>query len=358
MKRPGFFALTRLAICFLIWITTRPAGRAACGQEPTPELTQGSAAADRQHLILVVGAAGLDEYRDQFTVWGLRWLHAAKRGQVEVTSIGIRDPADGNAAPEQPTPDREQLMSAIQRLAALPGPEPLWIVFIGHGTFDGRSARFNLEGADLSADELSAILQPAARPVAVLVCASCSAPFINTVSGPGRAVVSATKDANQIQFSRFGDYLSQAISGLESDTDRDGQTSLLEAWLYAARRTAEFYETDGRLATEHALLDDNADGKGSRSEFFDADSPEKNPGPPPEVDGSLAARWHLVRSADELQLTTEQRVVRDALERQILQLKQSRASLEEREYLRQLEALLIPLAQIYEAADTPATPVP
>ena len=79
------------------------------------------------------------------------------------------------------------------------------------------------------------------------------------ISGPGRCVVTATKDGNQLQYSRFGDFMSTAIAGLEADIDRDGQTSLLEAWLYAARRTAQFYTTEGRLATEHSLLDDNGE---------------------------------------------------------------------------------------------------
>jgi len=43
---------------------------------------------------------------------------------------------------------------------------------------------------------------------------------------------------------------------------------LLEAFLTAARRTAEFYQVDGRLATEHALLDDNGDGFGTPADWF------------------------------------------------------------------------------------------
>src|SRR5262249_60020204 len=36
----------------------------------------------------------------------------------------------------------------------------------------------------------------------------------------------------------------------------------------SSRRVAEFYEAEGRLATEHALLDDNGDGLGTPADWF------------------------------------------------------------------------------------------
>ena len=34
--------------------------------------------------------------------------------------------------------------------------EPLWLVMLGHGTFDGRVGKFNLREDDVSADDLAA----------------------------------------------------------------------------------------------------------------------------------------------------------------------------------------------------------
>ena len=46
-------------------------------------------------------------------------------------------------------------LTELQRILSSQSPadEELWIVLVGHGTFDGREAKFNLEGPDLSATE-------------------------------------------------------------------------------------------------------------------------------------------------------------------------------------------------------------
>lgn len=274
---------------------------------------------------------------------------AAQTAIVEQTA-GVEQTGDDTLS------DLDQLRQALAKYGSQPTTEPVWLVLLGHGTFDGRQARFGLSGPDLSADELAAACRSLDRPLAVIACFSSSAPFVNALSGEQRVVISATKDAGQLQYSRFGDALSQAIGGLDADINRDGQTSLLEAWLFAARRTAEFYVSEGRLATEHSLLDDNGDQRGTRSEVFDGLRLKADVEQPELTDGKLAARWHLVRSAAEQLLTAAQREQRDELEAQLEALYGERERLEEAEYLQRLEEILLPLARIYEAADP--TPPP
>lgn len=295
-----------------------------------------------QHLIVVMGAPGTEEYRMIFESWATRWKVAAERSDAGCTTIGAE--SDSTSA-------LDKLTTAVNEFISVETAEPLWIVYIGHGTFDGRTARLNLNGPDMSAEKLADLLRPAKRPLAFIACASCSAPFLNALSAPGRIVISATKDGNQIQYSRFGDAMSQAISGLEADVNRDGQTSLLEAWLFASRRTADFYASEGRLATEHALLDDNGDGKGTRADAYELDRPQANLKNADQLDGSEAAGWYLIRSEEERRLTPEQRQIRDELEKQLEELRQRRKEMTEEEFLRQLEALLVPLARLYESTD-------
>jgi len=312
-------------------------------QEPaTPPSSAG------QELIVVIGAPGTDEYRATFESWAARWKVAAERVAADCTVIG---------AVEHSAADLEELTVALAASIAVETTEPLWIVFIGHGTFDGRTASLNLNGPDISSQRMAEMLRPAKRPIAFIACASCSSPFINTLSAPDRIVISATKDGNQIQYSRFGDAMSQAIGGLDADINRDGQTSLLEAWLFASRRTAEFYVTEGRLATEHALLDDNGDSKGTRAEVYEADRLKTNIENADQLDGNLASRWHLVRSDEERRLTPEQRQTRDDLEQQLEELRLGRDKLAEAEYLLQLEAILVPLARLYESIHSPDEPI-
>src|SRR4029078_12500696 len=81
-------------------------------------------------------------------------------------------------------------------------------------------------------------------------------------------VVTATRSSSEVNFTRFGDYFSASVNDPTADLDKDGQTSLLEAFLAASSRTQEFYKQNGRLMTEHAILDDNGDGLGIGADFF------------------------------------------------------------------------------------------
>ena len=317
--------------------------QAVVAQELAPSLQSA-----RQELIVVIGAPGTDEYRATFKSWAARWKVAAERAATDCTVIGA---GDHSAA------DLEELNAKLAASITVETTEPLWIVFIGHGTFDGRTASLNLNGPDISSQHMAETLRPAKRPIAFIACASCSSPFINALSAPDRIVISATKDGNQIQYSRFGDAMSRAIGGLDADINRDGQTSLLEAWLFASRRTAEFYTTEGRLATEHALLDDNGDSKGTRAEVYEADRLRMNIENADQLDGTQASRWHLVRSDEERRLTPEQRRTRDDLEQRLEELRRRRDELSEAEYLLQLEAFLVPLARLYESINSPDVPV-
>lgn len=295
---------------------------------------------ERQHVVVVTGAEGTPEYGQMFAEWADRWEAAAAAGDARLTRIGH----DSEAS------DLQKLQQVLSESISISTTEPLWLVLIGHGTFDGRVARFNLRGPDLSAEQAAQMLQVSQRPLAIINCSSSSAPFINSLSGPDRTVITATKEGGEIQFARFGRFLSEAIGGLEADVDRDGQTSLLEAWLFSVRQTEQYYQSDGRLATEHSLLDDNADGQGVRAELFSGVRVKKSVQDRQAVDGQLARRWHLIRSDAERSLSPEQRVERDRLEEELEQLRQRKAELTEPDYLKQLEQILVPLAKLYQTA--------
>ena len=145
----------------------------------------------------------------------------------------------------------------------------LWLVLIGHGTFDGKEAKFNLRGPDLSATDLAEWLKPFRRPVVVINCASSSSPFINKLSAPGRVIVTATKSGYEQNYARFRPVPRRRHHRPERPTSTRTvrpRYSKRSSWPPAG--VTEFYETEGRLATEHALLDDNGDGLGTPADFF------------------------------------------------------------------------------------------
>jgi hypothetical protein len=220
-------------------------------------------------------------------------------------------------------------------------------VLIGHGTFDGREAKFNLRGTDIAAAELAEWLKPFRRPLAIIDTSSSSAPFLAKLSGPNRVIVTSTRSGYEQNFARFGKYFTEAVGDPASDLDKDGQVSLLEAFLCGARKTAEFYKTEQRLATEHALLDDNGDGMGTPAEWFRGVRATKQAKDGASLDGTRAHQLHLVRSVGELGLSAEARTRRDKIEVEIASLRLRKARLTEDQYYQELERLLLSLAGIY-----------
>ncbi len=313
----------------------------------TPATAQEQQPANK--VIVVVGAAGSPEYGKQFSEWASRWRDAAKKGDAEFKAIGL-------AHAEAGTTDRDQLARVLKAATANQN-STLWIVLIGHGTFDSRAAKFNLRGPDVTASELRKWLADIQCPTAIINCASASGPFLNKLAAPNRVVITATKSGYEQNFARFGHYMSQAIANPDADLDKDEQTSLLEAYLLASRRTKEFYTTDGRLETEHALMDDNGDGKGTRADWFRGVRPIRKPAGGDEVDGYRAHQLHLVPSDRERQLSAEVRRHRDELELSVIRLRDRKAEMDADEYFKQLESLLVQLAELYEQSDKPAADV-
>ena len=138
-----------------------------------------AAEADKPTVFVLVGAAGEEEFGKQFAEWAGRFEKLAATAQAKLVPIGWK------------TVETNDLARFKQALDAEPkeGAGELWLVLLGHGTFDNKEARFNLRGPDLSAGELAEWLKPFKRPVAVVNCASASGPWASKLSAPGRVVL-------------------------------------------------------------------------------------------------------------------------------------------------------------------------
>lgn len=314
----------RWCFCILAWLATVYPLRSQ------PAAAEGRAA----EMIVTVGAAGAEEYGDVFRSQAETWRNAAVSAQVPVQVIGLDS--------VEVKDDLSRLQAALEK-AAVKKDGQLWLVFIGHGTYDGRAAKFNLRGPDVSAGELAAWLKPLKRELVFVHTGSASGGFIRPLDGPGRVIVTATQSADEIFYARFGEHFAPAIAGLpEADVDQDGQISVLEAFIYASGQAARYYENEERLATEHALVNDNGDGVGTRAEVFEGIKAEDA-----KADGKRAAQVALVLSPEEQKLTDAQRQKRDELEGELEVLKSRRAEMEETVFYAELEALLRKLGEIY-----------
>ncbi|MCI0537549.1 MAG: hypothetical protein L0Z50_20235 [Verrucomicrobiales bacterium] len=306
---------------------------------------------DLRTVILVAGLAGEEDYATEFNTWVEGWKKAVELAKAKWVAVGL--PVVGEAeGSNSHGPSGENTDHDRDKLKKILGEEDkeggeLWLVLIGHGTFNGKEAKFNLHGPDVTALELAEWLKPFHRPLAFINCASASAPFINALSGSNRVVVGATRSGYEQNYARFGKYLAEGIGDLKADLDKDGQTSLLEAFISASKQAFDFYKNEGRLATEHALLDDNGDGFGTPADWFRGVRAQKKPAQGNSVDGLRAHQLHLLRSDEEQKLSPQARARRDELERSILRLREEKAQLADEEYYARLETLLLDIGKIY-----------
>ena len=289
--------------------------------------------------VIISGIGGDETYSARFAKWTSD-LRSALVGR-----LGFADERVTTLA-EKPT-EEEQLCSAnvvrdvFGKLRDSVKPDnQVFIFFIGHGSFDGKTAMFNLMGKDLSAADYAQLIKSLpTRKVVVVNMASASGEFIKPLSGAGRVVITATRSGQEQNATRFAEYFIAALGNPEADADKNGRVSALEAFDYATKLTGDSYEKKGLLATEHALLDDNGDGVGHAKAG--------------DGDGTLAKTTYFdslplqqAGGDEELaKLFTE----RLRLEGEIEQLKARKSQMNEDEYDAALEKLLIEFAKLNQS---------
>ncbi len=158
---------------------------------------------------------------------------------------------------------RENVTKAIGDIATRAKPnDEIFILLIGHGSFDGKNGAFNLPGPDLGAGDYAALLdQFKTQKVTFVNTASSSGAFLQPLAGPARTVVAATKTGGERNETRFAEYFVEALASESADSDRNGRVSVLEAFNYASAKVKTSYEQAGQILTEHATLDDGSEGK-------------------------------------------------------------------------------------------------
>jgi peptidase C13-like protein len=281
------------------------------------------------HLLVVVGVGGDDDHVKSFNKYALTIMDAAKKHgmpDANITYLGENPDQSGGRMKARAT--RENVTKAFTDLAAsAKAIDEVFVVLIGHGSFDGRLAAFNLPGPDLTADDYAGLLKKFATQKIVFVnTASSSGAFIQPLAGPARTIVAATRTGGERNETRFAQYFVEAFDGDGADRDRNGRVSVQEAFDYAAQKVKAAYEQEGHIMTEHATLEDSSKGLLATTQFL---APERS-------------RTVAAQAADPaLRALLEQR---DALERQVAELRLRKDALDPKQYDDQLEKLLTDLA--------------
>ena len=265
-------------------------------------LLTSSARAD-SFAIIICGKGGDAEYAERFADWGTRLL-ATLTGPVGLppaNTLLLLDPSES----ELPAGARPSTLDGIRAAFTSLAPsaatsDSLFIILIGHGSYQNGQARFNIPGPDLSPADLESLISPLpAAATAIINASSSSAAFINLLSAPGRIICTATRNVEQRNATEFMEHFIQGLTDQSADQNRDGRIAILEACQQAAALTEAAYIGKGLILTENALLDDDGDGLGTRLQLGAGDG--DRPTSPsvraatshPVPDGTLAARLFL-----------------------------------------------------------------
>lgn len=297
--------------------------------------------ADPLKFALIIGGAGGEEtYTKQFFEWSKR-LQQSLTGRLSFPPEQVRVLCEKLCAPENRS-TAEEVRKAFDALQKKATPESsVYIFLIGHGTFDGQQAKFNLVGPDLPVAAYREMLGAIkARRILIFNLASASGEFVKPLAGQGRIIITATRSGQEQTATRFTEYFITALEAGEADADHNQRLSILEVYNYATRLTDEFYKGAGRLATEHALLEDSGDGVGhqtaeagdgglARVTYFD--SPQSAQGGEASAK-LLAERTRLEEAVEQLKTRKEQMPAADyesELEKLLLQLAKTNQSIRE-----------------------------
>jgi hypothetical protein len=286
------------------------------------------------YYVTISGLGGEPDYDQRFKMWADDIDSTIKKAGGATVSTLVN-------------PTREQVRARFAELAKTAKPDDsLVVMLIGHGSFDGVDYKFNLTGPDITGAELAALMDhvPASRQCVVNMT-STSGGAIATLRRPNRIVITATKAGTEKNATVFGRYWTEALRDPAADTDKNDSISALEAFRYAERKVTDYYETQKRLATEHAMLEDTGKGEG-----------ERNPSPE-NGEGRLAGAFTVVRlganaSAAANPATRALLDKKETLEQSIEKLKYEKAAMPAAQYQRQLTALLLELAKTQEALDS------
>lgn len=298
-------------------------------------------AAQNTHVAVIVGLGGEPEHAETFRRWaGSLVDHATGRLGIpsERVLYLLEDPQqDVERATGKST--KAEIEKGLAAMGSATKPDDVaFIILIGHGTSDGKVTKFNLPGPDMTAGEFAAALKKFNTKNIVFVnTASASGPFVETLSGTARVVVTATRSGAEKFATLFGGYFIDALASDAADADKNERVSVLEAFNAAKIDVARAYEQRGIMLTERSLLDDGGDGEGSMDPAVNG------------KDGSVAAMLSLGAPKEALALPADPKLrqlyeERRALEQKAESLKLLKASMPPAQYAAELEKVLTDLA--------------
>jgi hypothetical protein len=288
------------------------------------------------YYVNVAGLGGEPDYEQHFAAQAADLDRISRGGGATAHVVTLSGP--------QAT--REHLQQAFVDIAAQAhADDALIVTLVGHGSFDGTQYKFNLPGPDVSAEQLAAWCDHiAATRQLIINTTSASGGAVKALQRHDRVVIAATKAGTEKNATVFARYWVEALQDPGADTDKNQIITALEAFQYATRKTAAFYETEKRLATEHAVFEEGGKSAPVRDAAADGDA------------GRMLASFALVRLGGSTQVATDPAKLallkqKEQLEQKVDLLKYQRAAMSPEEYRSLLSQALVALAKVQQELD-------
>jgi hypothetical protein len=238
-------------------------------------LVGGSVAHADSYFVNVAGLGGEPDYEQRFAALAAD-LDRITKGTGTTAHVVTLSGSEAT---------REHLQQALSDISGQAhADDVLVITLVGHGSFDGMQYKFNLPGPDVSAEQLASWCDRIAATRQLIVnTTSASGGSVQALQRHDRVVIAATKTGTEKNATVFARYWVEALQDPGADTDKNQIITGLEAFQYATRKTAAFYATEKRLATEHAVFEEGGKSAPVRDAAADGDA------------GRMLASFALVR---------------------------------------------------------------
>ncbi|MGA0936036.1 MAG: C13 family peptidase [Pseudohongiellaceae bacterium] len=270
------------------------------------------------YITVVQGLGGVEVFERRFT---------EQREKIAAASETVSPDHVTTFSGEDAT--RDALLAHFDALTGtLTDDDRVAIYLIGHGSYDGEQFKFNIPGPDITDADLAEVMGsfPGSNHF-IVSTASASGAMLEKLETDDRIIITATRNGNEKNATEFGTFFAEALASEVADINKNNNVSIQEAFDFAERETARFFESDGRLATEH-----------------------------PQIRGGGAAAFTLARvqpleTSDDNPRVTELLTRRAQLDSDIESLQLRRNEYSNAEYVERLQKLILESAEVGEQID-------
>jgi hypothetical protein len=278
-----------------------------------------AAALAEMHVVVIEGLGGEPRYTAEF---GEQVAAIESAAQSLTANERIRVFRANEVARDAVLRYFENLQSGIS------GSDQVALYLIGHGSYDDHEYKFNIQGPDLTGEDIAGMLDSLPSSIQLLVnTSSASGAIADLAKSDNRMLILATRSGVERHATRFGNYFAAALHDPTADLDKNRIVSAAEAFSFAERQVDDYFERNGQLATEHPRME------GDRADRFGV------------------ARLGSARPGTDDTVLSELVAERDALNARIDALRLEQENLSTEEYRSQLLRNMVELAETEEAIE-------